>query len=848
MRNSFGWSVLLPAFVLVFALVSPQALAQDTAYLLKAGASNYRIVLESSASPSERHAAGELQSHFNACTGVELPIVTGRPADSAPMIVLGCGPTAQRLGVAPAPAELGEQGYVIRTVHPHVVIAGTAVAGTLYGVYDFLEKCLGVRWYAPGVTKTPRIAELPLPEVDRLVQPAFLCRDTSYARPGSDADFIARQRENAGGGGPDNPHGIQHAHDGRAHSYFRYVSPGEFFDTHPEYFSEIGGVRRRDETQLCLTNPDVLEIVTAGMLKRMGANPNARQYNFSQMDYYNHCQCASCTKVNQKYGTLGGTQFWFVNQLAERTSKVYPDKVIGTLAYTYTEEPPKDLVMHPNVAVWLCHMYPSCDSHAIATCRLNADYKRRAIAWSKICSHLYIWHYIVDFAHYYNPFPNFGAMGEDMRFYRDIGVEGIYLQGMGHGGGGGEFSLLRPYYGMRLLWDPGQDADAILRDFLGGYYGPAAEPIMSYIKLLQAKVDTDDIHMHLYTNPAQGYLTDEILAQAGVLFDQAEAAVRDDEGLLERVRVARMPLTYARFFPRNGYTIEDGTLRFTGPFAAPAEIAEMASRMRAHGFNTLREIGEFHGDPDQFPMLAMALSSPMACPRIENQYLAVDVLPFLGGRALRITDKRSGECVTAHNTTRNILFPFCGGEETRTGGTFRWRGSFDQYAVEEKTDTTISLVTGGAGLPLRRTLTLAPDAPILTIAAQVTNAGEKPSEVTVRNHVELDLGELTGTRVRFTDRTGQDIQKDMQPIIEGLRQGEHYLDQKAPKNSWTFTGGKGIEVTQTFDDGQLDFAWLYAYPDYLNELEAELWAKPVTLGAGESTTFTATLEVRPVTK
>ena len=53
--------------------------------------------------------------------------------------------------------------------------------------------------------------------------------------------------------------------------------------------------------------------------------------------------------------------------------------------------------MHRNVAVWLCHMYPSCDSHSIQTCERNADYARRALAWSKICQHLYIWHYIVDF-------------------------------------------------------------------------------------------------------------------------------------------------------------------------------------------------------------------------------------------------------------------------------------------------------------------------------------------------------------------------------------------------------------------------------------------------------------------
>jgi hypothetical protein len=61
--------------------------------------------------------------------------------------------------------------------------------------------------------------------------------------------------------------------------------------------------------------------------------------------------------------------------------------------------------------------------------------------------------------------------------------------------------------------------------------------------MLHDKVENEDIHMHLYTNPAQGYLPDGLIRTAGALFDQAEDAVMNDAELLERVRVARMPLT-----------------------------------------------------------------------------------------------------------------------------------------------------------------------------------------------------------------------------------------------------------------------------------------------------------------
>ncbi|MBN2311158.1 MAG: hypothetical protein JXR94_19430, partial [Candidatus Hydrogenedentes bacterium] len=42
--------------------------------LVKAGASDYRILLTAEASPSEKYAAEELQHYVEACTGVKLPI------------------------------------------------------------------------------------------------------------------------------------------------------------------------------------------------------------------------------------------------------------------------------------------------------------------------------------------------------------------------------------------------------------------------------------------------------------------------------------------------------------------------------------------------------------------------------------------------------------------------------------------------------------------------------------------------------------------------------------------------------------------------------------------------------
>ncbi len=808
------------------------------------GPATHVIVLEPDASPSEVHAADELRAHWLACTGADLPVLQAPPDDGTPMVVLGQGPTALSLGVDPDPAALGEQGYVLKTVPPHVVIAGTAAAGTLYGVHRFLEEFVGVRWYAPGVTKTPHVEQVAVPELDRVVTPAFSWRTTYYTWPGADADFWARQGGNSGGGGPDNPQGTQYAFDGQAHSYFSFLSPDEYFDAHPEYFSEIGGVRQREDTQLCLTNPDVLEIVTEKMLARMEAMPGVRQHNFSQMDHYNYCQCDACRAVNEQYQTSGGTQFWFVNELAKRTAPVYPDKQIGTLAYMYTEEPPVGLELHPNVAVWLCHMFPSCDSHATETCPLEADYLRRVTAWAGLTDHLYIWHYIVDFMHYYAPFPNWRGMAANLRLYRSLGVEGIFLQGMGQGGGGGEFSLLRPWYGMKLLWDPFVDADRLIDDFLGGYYGAAAPYIRQWIDRVQAKVDDEGIHMHLYTNPAEGYLTDDVVADGEAWFDQAEAAVAGDSELLDRVQVARMPLLYARFFPRDGYELADGKLHWRHAIPKPAELKAFLDRMEAHGFTTVREVA---GSPDTMNLAYAVVGKDQAYKTIANAALALDVVPAMAGRALRLTHKATGQSVTAYDRGPNLYFPFTGGLDDHVGAEFEYYGWVEPAFVtaQDASSLTVRLTTMN-GFTIERTYALEGDLPVLHVTTKLTNPGAGAVTTRLRAHLELDLGDVPTTRVTFTDKGGQAVEQTLQGPVDALREGTRFYAQQAPDGAWTFEGTKGLRLTQSFDPSAVDFTWIYAFPVSLGQFDVEVWAPKVTLQPGESVTTGYTLEVRPV--
>src|SRR4030042_996518 len=95
-----------------------------------------------------------------------------------------------------------------------------------------------------------------------------------------------------------------------------------------------------DYTQLCLSNPDVLKIITERIRKKMRENPEYLIYDVSQNDGAEPCQCDKCQAIVKKEGSESGIMIWFVNQVAEAIEEEFPDKFIGTLAYRYQRTAP----------------------------------------------------------------------------------------------------------------------------------------------------------------------------------------------------------------------------------------------------------------------------------------------------------------------------------------------------------------------------------------------------------------------------------------------------------------------------------------------------------------------------
>ena len=230
---------------------------------------------------------------------------------------------------------------------------------------------------------------------------------------------------------------------GYSHSYYKYVPPEQYWTTHPEYYSLAEDGLRHSKancaSELCLSNPDVLEIVFTNMC-RMIAQERAekgaeapRIYDFSQMDNASYiCLCDNCRKIIAKYNKVpgghkeggdAGLQLEFVNKLARKIKAVYPDVIIRTFAYVTTEEPPKGGIRpEDNVMMWLCDLYSTCDDMLPLEHPFNANRLRLVNEWRALSRHFEIWDYYLTCGDY----PAVDAVAADIRYFRKIGLKRMY--------------------------------------------------------------------------------------------------------------------------------------------------------------------------------------------------------------------------------------------------------------------------------------------------------------------------------------------------------------------------------------------------------------------------------------
>ena len=448
--------------------------------------------------------------------------------------------------------ELGDDAFRVTAIvgegkDESLTIVGGNGRGILYGVYQFLEKCANVRFFTPDLEVCEEGDVIISDGVLIDYTPTFELRQTDWYRWKTDdsgykwasktginiiSGWIPAWGEELGGS--------------------LTYAPSMFVHTLGK-LAELDTPYPATASNPCLTDETVYQTVLKNVRKVLAEAPGARILSVSQNDNNSYCKCENCAAITAEEGSPSGTLLRFVNRIANDIASDYPNVTIDTLAYRYTQNPPKITKPAPNVCIRLstitCHL-----THPLTknTCSACSSFRKALEGWSEICDNIYIWDYTTNYSYYLATFPNFHVLRANMQFFAEHNVKGVYEQGNASGPSG-EFGELRAYLISKILMNPymtNEEYYAHMDEFLAAYYGSGWQNIRKYIDTHTRYAKIDPEGMGLYNYPFGAISKTSLLELADTFnswWDAAEEAAGDR---LEYVQRSRWQLRYLLLYVR----------------------------------------------------------------------------------------------------------------------------------------------------------------------------------------------------------------------------------------------------------------------------------------------------------
>lgn len=424
------------------------------------------IVLPRKPDEIEAYAAGEFQEYVKAITHKTLPIIREPERPEGYGVWIGNTEAAESADFNLTEARLGRDGYAAKAGPEGLVIVGRCPFGTLLGVYDIIEREFGVRWCVPegyrlhigdgkfrdeksGIPGevVPATEALSIGTFRREFKPSFRYR---WVRS---SDWSLKQRMNVQVTVNDKTVGVKWKW--HFHTFCILTPPEKYFDDHPEWFPLVNGKRQKSarpnshSTQLCTTNPEVIEKLARGMIETLDADPTIEIITLSPNDGGGFCECADCKALDEpgrSWFARYSKRLAILNQaVAKRVARRYPQVKIKVGAYAMYALPPNIEGYKPqqNLLIQLCHVY-NCHMHPINSgeCKAgetfkpsgnfmpNQEFAKLVKTWADLTDNLFIYEYYALWAWGRSKmlWPMVRTMRHDIPWYRDMGVKGFYTQ------------------------------------------------------------------------------------------------------------------------------------------------------------------------------------------------------------------------------------------------------------------------------------------------------------------------------------------------------------------------------------------------------------------------------------
>ncbi len=467
--------------------------------------SDYNTIVCDSSSAAISYAAGELVKYVKKCCGKELTV---NAAENDKAFVLVCGRIPEELKERCRAEALKYEGFYIVCKNKKIYIISKSEKGVIFGVYDFLERYLGVRFYNEGCEIIPENFSAYIPDGEILCNPLSEQRIYLSEKSGCNPRLDLKYRFSSDFVLDDKLLDIRSQWCNEvsdAHNSLDYVPMDKYGATHPEFYflNKKSGIY-----ELCYTNgidsdgrieknkESVAKAVVDSMEVLMEKSPaGVRYFMFGrQDDGLALCDCPQCVAARKKYKGEAGTMIVFLNAVIaelrrrfDEKGKIF-DKYIVTFAYSSTVSPPVDSNFQPidskvvpdrNLCI-RCAFLNADYTYPLSDDRQNPEIKFQFKGWKALTENIMIWDYAANFSESFWYYPNLEYIGENIRNYTESGVNYIMNQGAYNIFGSWQDDM-KAYICSRLYWDCRLNVKELITEYLQAYYGAAWKNVYDYI-------------------------------------------------------------------------------------------------------------------------------------------------------------------------------------------------------------------------------------------------------------------------------------------------------------------------------------------------------------------------------
>jgi hypothetical protein len=367
-------------------LLVPAALIADVT-LVEHGVAKAVVVTPEQPTRLVTYAAEELVYHVEKACGVKLQIVT-EGAKAGPVAIY-VGPCRDS-GIDPS--VLAPEACALRVTNSEVAICGDdgggypldtdTRGGTLWGVYEWLERDVGVHWLWPGElgVHVPRASTIIARTCHETLEPRFFRR---HIRPGlgfeSAHPALGFTKEAAAKFSQEQSIYLRRHRMGRSYP----VSYGHAFvdwwekdgKAHPEWFQLLengkrGPKKKEGRFSMCVSNKELQsEVVKRWKAKRPADAQTPGFINACENDILGQCTCAECDALDgeapvdhltyyppsskmmgSRFVSDRYAHFWLgIQQQAPAGTTV-----VGYAYFNYFSAPTSGIQLNPNILIGYC--------------------------------------------------------------------------------------------------------------------------------------------------------------------------------------------------------------------------------------------------------------------------------------------------------------------------------------------------------------------------------------------------------------------------------------------------------------------------------------------------------------